>query len=185
MLRFRGLTLWVSCALLIASFMAAEELAGAGAKDSSRHASVPRTLLENDSLTALLPGEPKIEPATALIPISSKESATPSEQNSGTRYRICRVTAYCDRGLTASGVPAGLGQCAAPADIPLGSRVYIPALGRAFMVTDRTHRRFRHNTVDIFISSRQACRQFGRKYLECEFAIIAHPPAYGQVQVHP
>ncbi len=86
-------------------------------------------------------------------------------------YRICRVTAYSDRGITASGVPVGVGQCAAPADIPFGARVYIPALGRTFIVTDRTHRRFRRSTVDIFIPSTKQCRQFGCRFLECEITL--------------
>lgn len=86
----------------------------------------------------------------------------------GTRERVYRVTAYCDRGITASGVPSGSGQCAAPAGIPFGSKVHIPALGRTFVVTDRTHRRFRHNTVDIFIPSESDCLEFGRSYLKCE-----------------
>jgi len=87
--------------------------------------------------------------------------------------RVCRVTAYCDRGITASGRRVGPGQCAAPAYIPFGAKVYIPALGRSFVVTDRTHRRFRHNTVDIFLPSRELCVRFGRKYLECEFVVPA------------
>ena len=88
-------------------------------------------------------------------------------------YRVCRVTAYHDRGTTASGVQSGVGQCAAPADIPFGSKVTIPALGRSFIVTDRTHQRFRHNTVDLFIPSREACLEFGRHYLE----VIVVPPS--------
>jgi 3D (Asp-Asp-Asp) domain-containing protein len=87
--------------------------------------------------------------------------------------RVCRVTAYCDWGLTASGRRVGVGQCAAPAFIPFGSRVYIPALGRSFVVTDRTHPRFRRNTVDIFIPSEGRCRDFGRRYLKCEFTVAA------------
>jgi 3D (Asp-Asp-Asp) domain-containing protein len=99
------------------------------------------------------------------------------------RYRICRVTAYCDRGTTAAGVPSGLGQCAAPGDIPLGSKVYIPALDRTFVVTDRTHRRFRNSTVDLFIPCEKECRQFGRKFLECEFHIVQDEPRYGALRV--
>ena len=91
-------------------------------------------------------------------------------------YRICRVTAYCDRGTTASGVQSGVGQCAAPGDIPFGSIVYIAELKRSFVVTDRTARRFRKNTVDIFISSREECLEFGRSYLECEFTIAKPAP---------
>ncbi|HMQ16603.1 MAG TPA: hypothetical protein PKC49_11580, partial [Phycisphaerae bacterium] len=81
--------------------------------------------------------------------------------------RVFRVTAYCDIGLTASGVPSGVGQCAAPADIPFGSRIYVPELDATFVVTDRTHKRFRHNTVDLFIPSKSRCLEFGRHYLEC------------------
>lgn len=86
-------------------------------------------------------------------------------------YRICRVTAYCDQGVTASGAYTAVGQCAAPGDIPFGSLVYVPELDRTFVVTDRTARRFRRNTVDIFMPSRDACLEFGRKYLECRFTI--------------
>lgn len=91
-------------------------------------------------------------------------------------YRICRVTAYCDRGTTASGVESGVGQCAAPRDIPFGSIVYIAELDRSFVVTDRTARRFRNSTVDIFIPSRDECLEFGRSYLECEFIISKRVP---------
>jgi 3D (Asp-Asp-Asp) domain-containing protein len=112
--------------------------------------------------------------------VSRDAAETPSSEEGDTwlARRVCRVTAYCDRGITASGVPSGVGQCAAPADIPFGSRVYIPALDRTFIVTDRTAKRFRHNTVDIFIPTRGQCRQFGRSYLECEFTIPVKPPRY-------
>jgi 3D (Asp-Asp-Asp) domain-containing protein len=81
--------------------------------------------------------------------------------------RVYRVTAYCDRGWTASGTRVGVGQCAAPVDIPFGSRIYIPQLGRTFVVTDRTSYRFRRNTVDIFMPAEAQCWRFGRQYLEC------------------
>lgn len=66
-----------------------------------------------------------------------------------------------------------MGRCAAPGDIPFGSTVYIPQLDRSFVVTDHTARRFRRNTVDIFISSRKAWLEFGRSYPEFEFTIKA------------
>ncbi len=88
-----------------------------------------------------------------------------------TIYRVCRVTAYCDRGTTASGVQSGVGQCAAPGDIPFGSLVHVPALNQTFVVTDRTHRRFRNSTIDIFMPAKRDCRQFGRSYLECEIQV--------------
>jgi 3D (Asp-Asp-Asp) domain-containing protein len=83
--------------------------------------------------------------------------------------RICRVTAYCDRGVTAAGTMSGVGQCAAPEDIPFGTEVYIPELDRTFIVTDRTHKRFRQNTVDLFMPGYEQCKLFGRNYLECQF----------------
>jgi len=141
---------------------------------------------------------PQEAPGTVEIPIIESglddDSVPPLEESNGRSEsvtsqreasdgfirirRVCRVTAYCDRGITASGRRVGPGQCAAPANIPFGSKVYIPALGRSFVVTDRTHRRFRHNTVDIFMPSRELCIRFGRKYLECEFLV---PAARGAV----
>lgn len=105
---------------------------------------------------------------------AAPEAATlrPDDGEALSTYRICRVTAYCDQGVTASGAYTAIGQCAAPEDIPFGSLVYVEELGRTFVVTDRTARRFRKNTVDIFIPSRDACIEFGRKYLECRFTIV-------------
>lgn len=93
--------------------------------------------------------------------------------------RVLRVTAYCDRGITASGISSGLGQCAAPADIPFGSIIHIPKLNRSFVVTDRTAQRFRGNTVDLFIPSYDRCLRFGRKYLECHITKPLTPANYG------
>lgn len=112
------------------------------------------------------------DPATA--PLCLEFPATPFDVNDPAIVeRVCRVTAYCDRGLTAAGTMSGVGQCAAPEDIPFGTEVYVPALNRTFVVTDRTHKRFRQNTVDIFIPSYEACRLFGRSYLECQFRLPA------------
>jgi 3D (Asp-Asp-Asp) domain-containing protein len=93
----------------------------------------------------------------------------PEADAENVEYRICRITAYCDRGVTASGVESGVGQCAAPGDIPFGATVYIPDLDLTLTVTDRTARRFRGNTVDIFMPDREECLDFGRQYLECHF----------------
>ncbi len=132
-----------------------------------------------------------VAPATAtrampIIPPVRRSSTADAESTPGTTARpaslrrIHRVTAYCDRGTTAAGVPSGVGQCAAPADIPFGSKIYIPALKRTFVVTDRTHKRFRHNTVDIFMPSKRRCREFGVDYLEC---VIQLPKADGRQEV--
>ena len=52
-------------------------------------------------------------------------------------------------------------------------------LDRTFIVTDRTAKRFRHNTVDLFIPNRRDCKTFGRQYLECEIAIPTETVRYG------
>lgn len=93
--------------------------------------------------------------------------AVSARQDGPDAYRVYRVTAYCDRGTTASGVPSGMGQCAAPADIPFGTKIYIPELSKYFVVTDRTAERFRHNTVDLFMPTNHECKQFGAHFLEC------------------
>ena len=119
-----------------------------------------------------------IQTQVSLTPIATVESASPVSYQDEMEYRVCRITAYCDRGRTASGVPSGVGQCAAPADIPFGSRIYIPELDRSFIVTDRTAKRYRRNTVDLFIPSRRDCKQFGCRYLECEISLPAEQLRY-------
>jgi 3D (Asp-Asp-Asp) domain-containing protein len=106
------------------------------------------------------------------------EDADVTGNATGQDRRVLRVTAYCDVGITASGVPSGPGQCAAPADIPFGSRIYIPELETTFVVTDRTHKRFRHNTVDLFIPDEASCLRFGRQYLECVILPPEHDYTY-------
>ena len=86
-------------------------------------------------------------------------------------HRVCRVTAYCDRGTTAAGTQAGVGQCAAPGDIPFGTVVYIPALDRTFVVTDRTHKRFRKSTVDLFVPGCRDAKEFGLNFFEVVFVL--------------
>lgn len=156
------------CALLVLGWVAGHEptcggsstvLAGRVSIESYNSETLAHSADANKTYAAIISEEPVTEP----VPKPQ------SPQVTFRKSRVCRVTAYCDRGITAAGVESGVGQCAAPADIPFGTRVYIPKLKRWFVVTDRTHRRFRHNTVDIFIPAAEACRRFGLNYLECEF----------------
>ncbi len=150
-------------------------------------AGAPLTSLVNSDVLSADESETPVEAAgSADVADATEESGSlegveaprAGETPAKKLVRVYRVTAYCDRGLTASGVPSGVGQCAAPADIPFGSKIYIPALKRTFVVTDRTHKRFRHNTVDLFIPQREACLEFGRNYLECEISLPDQPPRY-------
>lgn len=132
----------------------------------------------------------KLVPEIAEFRVAKIISDRPAAKKSdlafkpGVYHRVYRITAYCDRGVTAAGVQSGVGQCAAPGWVPFGSEVYIPALDRRFIVTDRTHKRFRHNTVDLFIPSCRDCRQFGVKYLECEIRLPAKKITYNSRALH-
>ena len=121
----------------------------------------------------------KVPPLSAHGSLDSDSTCAPPIPLAADTYRrTFRVTAYCDRGITAAGIPSGYGQCAAPADVPFGAKIYVPELGQTFIVTDRTHRRFRHNTVDIFMPNRDDCLEFGRNFLECEVRLPVEPVAY-------
>ncbi|MCA9243028.1 MAG: 3D domain-containing protein [Phycisphaerales bacterium] len=136
------------------------------------------------SVSTGLPTNATPTPTDVRKPLMAIRSSATQSMNAATGsretlVRIYRVTAYCDRGTTAAGVPSGVGQCAAPADIPFGSEIYIPELDRTFIVTDRTAQRFRHNTVDLFMPAEDQCLKFGRNYLECEIRLPENPVRYG------
>lgn len=133
----------------------------------------PEAVLMADAAPARVAEEPVAEVEVESEPAGPPVEPVADEAEAVRLSRVCRVTAYCDRGTTAAGVPSGVGQCAAPGYIPLGSKVYIPALDQTFIVTDRTNKRFRNSTVDLFIPAKSQCRQFGCQFLECEFTIPA------------
>jgi len=190
----RRSALWVGCTMLVLAFLAVEELADVTSMPALADPLAPEYIEDEDSNweewvseadEAAEPelSEPTVAAETAQAADPDRAAGPAGEKRPRTVKRVCRVTAYCDRGLTAAGIPSGVGQCAAPADIPLGSTVYIPALKRTFVVTDRTHRRFRHNTVDVFIPSEKQCLKFGRHYLECDFTLAETPVRYGQLRL--
>lgn len=123
------------------------------------------------------------ENAGALADESLDAGSDFERGDSRTLVRHLRITAYADRGLTAAGVPSGVGQCAAPADIPFGALIYIPELQRTFVVTDRTAQRFRRNTIDIFIADRSECLRFGRHYLDVLVYLPQRPHRYGSPSI--
>jgi len=183
---FRRSALWLGCAILTVGFVAAEEFVSASTRAPNWLTLSPASGIPDEGDDGAEPAPPDSPPVliidTDVVLGKTSRPVTKTTARAALR-RTYRVTAYCDRGTTAAGVPSGSGQCAAPANIPFGSKVYIPALGRTFVVTDRTHRRFRHNTVDLFLSSEDECRQFGRRYLECHILVPENPPQYGQVRV--
>lgn len=86
------------------------------------------------------------------------------------------VTAYTKndkgmdgKGITASGTPVQEGvTIAAPPEIPLGTKLYIPALHHTYLVTDRGGV-IQGNRLDLYIASRARALEFGKKKLEVVF----------------
>jgi 3D (Asp-Asp-Asp) domain-containing protein len=75
------------------------------------------------------------------------------------------ATAYCDRGLTKSGVPAQPGIVAADVrHLPLGTRVHVETPGQpyagVYTVLD-TGSKIKGRKLDIFISSCARAKRFG------------------------
>ena len=79
-------------------------------------------------------------------------------------------SAYCDRGITASGEPVRTGICAMDklngVMVPFGSRVTLPD-GTTLIVKDRFGGNY-NNRLDIWMPTELACWLFGRKDLKCE-----------------
>lgn len=70
------------------------------------------------------------------------------------------------KGITASGERAVEGRTiAADPSISFGSRIYIPALGQTYTVTDRGGA-IRGDRLDLYMTSKKAAMQFGVKWLE-------------------
>ncbi|MCU7521644.1 MAG: hypothetical protein HF312_15615 [Ignavibacteria bacterium] len=75
-----------------------------------------------------------------------------------------RVTAYCNRGKTKSGIMAKQGCIASdPAIVPIGSTVYIPGYGYGKCVD--TGRKVKGHHLDVWLPSRSSCVQWGNKKL--------------------
>lgn len=88
-------------------------------------------------------------------------------------YTTFEVTAYTKSdsgmnglGITASGVRAKrLHTIAASRNIPYGTKIFFPELGRTFVVQDRGGA-IRKNRIDIFMEDRQTALEFGRRKLK-------------------
>lgn len=118
--------------------------------------------------------------AVAVPPPPPRPAVTAEPSRSGLPVRLEVVaTAYtvCDpgmdgRGITRSGAPARPWHTLAvdPAVVPLGSRVYIPALAHTpsggWFVAEDTGGAIRGYAVDICMPDRRAALKFGRRRLE-------------------
>ena len=80
-------------------------------------------------------------------------------------------TAYCDKGITASGEYVRDGICAVDRIngmlVPFGTKIILPD-GRTLVVKDRICGGQYNNHLDRWIENEDKCWQFGRKNLRCE-----------------
>jgi len=87
------------------------------------------------------------------------------------------ATAYCDQGITKSGVPVETGIVAAdPRVLPLGSliRVENTRYSGVYRVMD-TGGLIKGKIIDIFIPSREMALQFGRRQVEITVLRYGYP----------
>ena len=138
-------------------------------------------ILLASSMNALLPKHPYMisVPVVAIRHISTGDTLSPSHQASRgepaprIERRVMKITAYTARdkgmngkGITANGEKAIEGRTiAADASIPFGTEIYIPALGKAYTVTDRGGA-IHGNRLDLYIEHRKDAIVFGVQELE-------------------
>jgi len=96
-------------------------------------------------------------------------SAHPRRPLRTTTLRL-NATAYCQRGITSSGVPAHTGIVAAdPRRLPIGTRIQILSVDKSYAgvysVMD-TGSRMTGRKLDIFMPSCAKARRFGRRAVE-------------------
>ena len=85
-------------------------------------------------------------------------------------WATLNTSAYCDRGITASGEYVRHGICAMDKlngiVVPFGSKVTLPD-GTVLIVKDRFGAGH-NNHLDIWMTSESECWQFGRRNLVCK-----------------
>jgi len=83
-------------------------------------------------------------------------------------------TAYCDKGITASGEPVQDGICAVDRIngvlVPFGTKIALPD-GTVLTVKDRICGGQYNNKLDRWIKNEDECWKFGRRNLVCEVII--------------
>jgi 3D (Asp-Asp-Asp) domain-containing protein len=101
----------------------------------------------------------------APSPVGTAQTLPEVEENEQFNTLKFWATAYCDEGITKSGVPAAPGIVAAdPEVIPLGSVICVQEAGYdGFYQVMDTGRLVRGRTIDIYIPSQKLATEFGRR----------------------
>lgn len=112
-------------------------------------------------------------PEVSAPVISIKPEVSRSAPEPKVEHRVMKVTAYTARdksmngkGITTNGEHVQEGRAiAADQSIPFGTQIYIPALGKTFVVTDRGGA-IRGNRLDLYMERWKDAIKFGVQELE-------------------
>ena len=111
-------------------------------------------------------------PATGIEPVPVPEPVIQVEPSRGDRSMIFEATAYCYGAVTRTGTRPVEGRTLAvdPEVIPLGSQVYVscetwPEVDGVYTAED-TGRLVKGLIIDIYMTDRNACIQWGRRTVE-------------------
>jgi 3D (Asp-Asp-Asp) domain-containing protein len=107
----------------------------------------------------------RIAPAAGAAPAAAGEEPAAPEAAvapAGTRTLVVDAVAYHLPGLTASGIPVGVGVIAVdPTVIPLGTRVFVPGYGPAVAADVGTA--IKGNIIDLWMPSTPQALDWGRR----------------------
>ena len=113
-----------------------------------------------------------IAPSTGIEPVPVPEPVIQVEPSRGDRSMIFEATAYCYGTVTRTGTRPVEGRTLAvdPEVIPLGSQVYVscetwPEVDGVYTAED-TGRLVKGLIIDIYMTDRNACIQWGRRTVE-------------------
>ncbi len=114
-----------------------------------------------------------------LVGTAQPSQSAPKGKDAPSSYKkvetaVC--TAYCDQGVTSTGVRSGVGKVAVnPSDIPYGTRMYICSADGSYVygycIAADTGGAMRGGSarIDLFMNTRSECLSFGRRTMNVYF----------------
>ncbi len=114
-----------------------------------------------------------------VVLVGTAQPSVPNVKGAPTSYKKAETavcTAYCDKGVTATGVSSGVGKVAVnPNDIPYGTRMYICSADGSYVygycIAADTGGAMRGGgaRIDLFFNTRSECISFGRRTMNVYF----------------
>lgn len=109
----------------------------------------------------LIGPEPIIEETVIQPELSKRERVAQMASRGELRYVYMEVTAYCDDGITASGLPTAAHRVAAGPMYPFGTEMYIEGIG-IVEVADRGGA-VHNGVIDRYMDSEAEANEWGRR----------------------